>query len=1008
MLNRIGSELSKSIKEQKWVYLEYNNKLGETTYFWAAITDIDVKRKRLIVDMFNPVKYQEGHTDMLSTSLYFENIKKATVLEETTFETPKKLLEKINDQLAYLSWLNFDAYDHRILGYLKRASDLDQTPYEQAAHTLEGIDETVLLKEGTYTLNNTQIDQIVERILSGKNRKEKHAGAYKMRTLALNDLAIATPRGLFIVAYYPVSFNPKEKSLIIKEEPVINKTFLTEGFTHNLANYLGIDPETFRINYKVDKTASRDELFQSLKPNERMDERPYLLDIVRDITINLDNEYQAINALHESGDLNAPLKAFFGNMTKAMKRKKDPSLVVLDEKVNIDQLRVIHNAMKQYVTYVQGPPGTGKTQTILNVLISAFFNDETVLVAATNNHPINGIMKKMHGLTYKGHRLPFPILRLGNRNYLLMALATIKEAYEKFKDTPIFDDVLDKDRKKKVSDTKTLNELLEKYEKRLELKDHLEVVESVIKTGTGFRNSVILNEEKNKLIKELKKNPSISNREALAHTSDIDERFNLWLNYMSIRRLKRLNEPRYEKLFKIIDMDDQNERLKAFTQYLKDKNDFRNLQRVFPFIATTLHSVPRLGPRQPVFDLTIIDEAGQANNAISLPAILRGERLLLVGDPNQLAPVVTIDPGINESLRKNYKILKLYDYKDNSILKTMQAADKISKFVLLRYHYRCQRPIIAFANRKYYGDQLIVETKSNSPDALTFYDVNNESPMNERHEARAEAATIKSLVPKERGKSIGIITPFRKQKELLETLIKPEKDQDIEIGTIHAFQGDEKDIVIISPAIGAQTSEKTFDWVKNNRELINVGTTRAKEKLLVVGDMKAIKKHSGSEKNDLLDLCTYIRKKKTKVIRKNIDLDYRQNIAGIKALNTRFEKELLETIAHLFSVHQAFKIKEKIMVKSVLENYKIDDAALLDYYFKAEFDFVVYDKRTDNPILAIELDGLEHENDEAVKNRDKKKNALCKLYSFKLLRIPNDYARRYQYIRNIIIDMLKA
>ena len=56
------------------------------------------------------------------------------------------------------------------------------------------------------------------------------------------------------------------------------------------------------------------------------------------------------------------------------------------------------------------------------------------------------------------------------------------------------------------------------------------------------------------------------------------------------------------------------------------------------------------------------------------------------------------------------------------------------------------------------------------------------------------------------------------------------------------------------------------------------------------------------------------------------------------------------------------------------------------------------------PIFAIELDGKEHYNDELVKKRDRKKNEICKKYGFDLIRVDNSYARRYNYMKEILID----
>ena len=101
---------------------------------------------------------------------------------------------------------------------------------------------------------------------------------------------------------------------------------------------------------------------------------------------------------------------------------KEVNIVVFNRnKINIDQMRVVYNSMVNHVTYVKGPPGTGKTETIFNVLLSAYANDKTVLVCSNNNHPVNDIFKKMDGslsikkpFAAEAEKIIFPIIRLGN------------------------------------------------------------------------------------------------------------------------------------------------------------------------------------------------------------------------------------------------------------------------------------------------------------------------------------------------------------------------------------------------------------------------------------------------------------------------------------------------------------------------------------------------------------------------------------------------------------------
>lgn len=101
---------------------------------------------------------------------------------------------------------------------------------------------------------------------------------------------------------------------------------------------------------------------------------------------------------------------------------------------NLDQMLVIYKALKFPTTYVQGPPGTGKTKTIVNTIISAFFNNKTVLVSTNNNVPLDGIYHSLSSLKYRNeYETPFPVLRLGNDESILDTLSNILSLIDKAK-----------------------------------------------------------------------------------------------------------------------------------------------------------------------------------------------------------------------------------------------------------------------------------------------------------------------------------------------------------------------------------------------------------------------------------------------------------------------------------------------------------------------------------------------------------------------------------------------
>ncbi|MGI6509510.1 MAG: DUF2726 domain-containing protein [Erysipelotrichaceae bacterium] len=105
------------------------------------------------------------------------------------------------------------------------------------------------------------------------------------------------------------------------------------------------------------------------------------------------------------------------------------------------------------------------------------------------------------------------------------------------------------------------------------------------------------------------------------------------------------------------------------------------------------------------------------------------------------------------------------------------------------------------------------------------------------------------------------------------------------------------------------------------------------------------------------------------------------------------------------------KWKKCTVYKEVPINHVFNDGNNYnDLFYTGRFDFVVYQKDFNNqemPIFAIELDGKEHYNDKLVKERDQKKNEICRKYGFDLIRIDNSYARRYNYMKEILIDYFK-
>ena len=83
-----------------------------------------------------------------------------------------------------------------------------------------------------------------------------------------------------------------------------------------------------------------------------------------------------------------------------------------------------------------------------------------------------------------------------------------------------------------------------------------------------------------------------------------------------------------------------------------------------------------------------------------------------------------------------------------------------------------------------------------------------------------------------------------------------------------------------------------------------------------------------------------------------------------------------------------------------------DNTGCNDLFYTGRFDFVVYMRQgeAELPVLAIELDGKEHLEDAAVMARDRKKEAICAAHHLQMIRVENSYARRYNYMKDILIS----
>lgn len=1015
----IKKNISKSIKSQNWLVIEYRNQDDNKTNYWIAIKDFDFNKKTFIVSAFNMSKSTSTNNGVIEVEIFFDRILSAHVVPNTKYEVGFDLIDKIESNIELVKWLQFDNYKESTLDYIHQCMIYEETPYQDEKTLVSKIDqqsfEELKVKEKIF-LNYDQVGELVSKLeVLSKQAERNH---FETVTLALNMISISTNRGMYVVAYKEVYFDPIERSLVTNPNISFNYTFASDGennkftYKHNLHYYLDIEVEVFTDLCVKDIKKAIEMLEESVhRYGEELISSPYIMDLKRQYNKHIENEIDTIKLKKKNGVLNTPLKAFFGNMTASLLsgRIREVDVVLIDDKVNIDQLRVIYNSLTKPITYVQGPPGTGKTQTIINALISSYFNGDKVLVTSNNNKPINDIYNKL--TTFKNsnnNKIFFPFLRLGNNDEVKESLNIISRNLPYISKQVIMEDLLDKHATHSKEEMIILNKLLAHYEKVTELEEEIDILKSVDdKLQDNLRMTSVkgLIEEKEK---ELKMHVKVADDAITKNIKKIDDRFLTWLSFTSIKYYKRIFEPKNKPLLTILKIQDEFTKIREFNKYLRDGENFKNFQNIFPIILTTNQSVHKLGVQKESFDLTIIDEAGQSSIGYSLFAIARAKRLLLVGDQNQLQPVISIATENNEVFMKKFRVSDNYNYLTNSILLSMQKSDPVSKFVLLSYHYRSHPDIINFSNRKYYKNQLKLPLKDRfTANALEHINVDTSKigkPV-EKNISLLEVDAIIRDIKANNYKKVGVITPYRNQANVLKNALKQENLDHVTVGTVHTFQGDEKDIIYFSSGITSKTHEKSFDWVKNNQELINVATTRAKNKLVIVSDKKEIIKRS-KDRNDFFELHEYVIKNGKEVKLSEVNKTYFVNGANFKSYDTKKELEFFETINHLISTADKYKLEPKVRIASLLDKYS--NVKLYDYGLKSEFDLVIFRIVGQNqiPVVVIELDGNEHYENEKVIQRDKLKQQICDENNIKLIRIDNKYSRRYLHIKSLLADIL--
>lgn len=483
--------------------------------------------------------------------------------------------------------------------------------------------------------------------------------------------------------------------------------------------------------------------------------------------------------------------------------------------------------------------------------------------------------------------------------------------------------------------------------------------------------------------------------------TDIQKTGNLHMLSEQIRTMKRkqkslavniLKNKRREALKNLLRDENKRRRLKVHSKSLVtnrkrlqtnilEEEDFKPLLEAFPCWCVTTYAVSDSLPLKPgMFDVAIIDEASQCDIASCFPILFRAKKAVIVGDDKQLPHLSFLEKAKEQSFLSQYgipdKYRLMWSFRTNSMF---DLADYYSmNSVMLDEHFRSLPPIINFSNHEFYNDRIRVMRKDNTDekvlelvevlDGKVDFDATRNLP-----EIEALVKRLHEIIVEDERKnpdnpvSVGIISPFRAQVEQLKVSVSKVlsdymiKKHQIEIGTAHTFQGDERDIMMISWAVADNSFTQSLMFMQKSN-LFNVAITRGRNKVINFISRNPRELPQGHFRNYVSYLQEYQNRKQA-MLSGEIDENIYKN---------SFEREVAQKIREL---------DHKVVAGAEIAGLNAD--------------LLVDDK------FVVEIDGVEDKNGNRISNM--KKQAILERSGFKVKRIT---FREWHYSPKACLDRI--
>ena len=552
---------------------------------------------------------------------------------------------------------------------------------------------------------------------------------------------------------------------------------------------------------------------------------------------------------------------------------------------------------RERITVVTGPPGTGKSQLVVSAVANAWVDQESVLVTSTNNGAVDVAVSRASDIAAG------LLVRTGNKNAREALPASVSNIVGQYRNSPQNSELLEGELRSRLARAQLARETL--HNNLIEVENLDTQLTNTVGRVDQLSNQLLptpcnpedINALKENAIKIRKAGKTLFFRKfrlrrlfeslGIIFNEDNLQLAQEWANLViafpdlrtQVETLRHQHLPYPDQQLR----ENDNEWVaasQALINFIIQKSIQNNpaayaqignaggaggklvaatglaKRALRGWACTTLSMSRNFNLDAGYFDLAIIDEASQCNIAHILPIAYRAKRLLVVGDPNQLPPIVQVGRKTVNSIADLSDMKPILaensgiDFLEGSAYFGFEKSIGIEKVILLNEHYRCHPKIARWFNQAFYGSSLTVMTDisqmQNDFRGISWIDVNGTASRPSSQRSWINAAEITEALNIIRmsisnGLSIGVVSPFSAQAAAISRAVESEfsaeqlAEVDFTAGTAHRFQGDERDIIIFSSCVAPGINEQAAKWVEKERNLINVAVSRARQQLVVLG-----------------------------------------------------------------------------------------------------------------------------------------------------------------------------